>query len=438
MDRNRIGSNRMKAKKCMQWLCVGLLPLLLAACGSKDDAGKSAKSGEAAASKDPVKLVFYSTAGWTQEAFNERFGDTMRKKFPQYTIEYIVSGKGTTFQDLLSAGTPIDVYWQAVDNTIPHLLENGLQFDMSELVKKHGVDLGRLEPSSVSAIRTMSGGKLYALPLVNNTAAFYYNKDLFDKFGVPYPKDGIGWDEVIELGKRLRRTDGGQEYYGIGSHFQPHANLSPLSVPYVDPKTEKPTILSDDKWKTVYNQLISIKKTTDNKNMDANNFVKDRNLAMLDALANLFLNFDLTSLGWDMVAYPGYKEAPGTGPQPLPTLFGITSTSKHKDEAMEVLKYMVSEEVQRSFSERAIIPVLQGDDILKSFGKNSKYKDKNFQAIISKKFAPITPKEKYEAKAREIYSKPLSSLVEGNSDLNTAFRQIDEEMNKMIAAEKAK
>ncbi|WP_158301557.1 hypothetical protein [Paenibacillus mesophilus] len=48
------------------------------------------------------------------------------------------------------------------------------------------------------------------------------------------------------------------------------------------------------------------------------------------------MNFDLTSLGWDMVAYPGYKEAPGTGPQPLPTLFGITSTSKHKDEAMEV------------------------------------------------------------------------------------------------------
>ncbi|TMV52817.1 hypothetical protein FE783_01050 [Paenibacillus mesophilus] len=42
-------------------------------------------------------------------------------------------------------------------------------------------------------------------------------------------------------------------------------------------KTEKPTILSDDKWKTVYNQLIAIKKTTDNKNLDANNFVKDRN-----------------------------------------------------------------------------------------------------------------------------------------------------------------
>lgn len=433
------GRSHTWGKKCMVPVSAAVLMLLLAACGAeKEKPAEEGPSGTQPVKKDPVKLVFYSTAGWTQEAFNERFGDTMRKKFPQYEIEYIASGKGMEFTDMLSAGAQIDVYWQAVDNTIPHLLQYKLEYDMTELIKKHGINLNLLEPSSVEAARSMSNGKMYALPIVNNTAALYYNKDLFDKFGVPYLKDGVTWDEVIEVAKRLRRTDGGLEYYGIGSDVQPHLNLSSLSIPYVDPKTEKPTIQTNGGWTTIFNQLIEMRKTTEHKALNASNFVQDKNLAMVDGLANAFLNFDMTSLNWDMVSYPSYKSAPGIGSQPLPTMFGITSISKHKEAAAEVLAYMLSEEVQKSLSERAIIPVLQSETVMKAFAKNSKYKDKNFQAILSKKFAPITPKVTYEAKARSLYGKYIPDLAKGTIDLNTAFRQIDEEMVKLIAEEKTK
>jgi len=439
MNKKMNGQSRIGVKNCMVPVSAAVLLLLLAACGAeKQQTTAEGPSGTTPVKKDPVKLVFYSTAGWTQEAFNERFGDTMRKKFPGYEIEYVASGKGMEFPDMLSAGAQIDVYWQAVDNTIPHLLQYKLEYDMTELIKKYGVNLNQLEPSSVEAARSMSNGKMYALPIVNNAAALYYNKDLFDKFGVPYLKDGVTWDEVIGVAKRMRRTDGGLEYYGIGSDVQPHLNLSSLSIPYVDPKTEKPTILTNGGWSTVFNQLVEMKKTTDFKGLNASNFVQEKNLAMVDGLANAFLNFDMTTLNWDLVSYPSYKSAPGIASQPLPTMFGITSISKHKEAAAEVLAYMLSEEVQKSLSERAIIPVLQSDTVMKAFAKNSKYKDKNFQAILAKKFAPITPKVTYEAKARSIYGKYVPDLAKGTIDLNTAFRQIDEEMAKLIAEEKAK
>lgn len=426
-----------------------LLTSALAGCGATNGTAESGGSpapstdggkapAETAASQEPVKLVFFSDAGWSPEAFDERFGNAMRKKFPNYTIEYIKAVKGKTLADMVAAGDQIDVYWQAVDNTIPNMLQYQLQYDMSDLIKKHGIDLSKLEPSSIQAIRDMSDGKMYALPLVNNTAALYYNKDLFDKFGVDYPKDGMTWDDVITLAQKMHRTEGDQSYYGIASSTQPHANLSPLSVPIIDPKTMKSMFLSDDRWKIIMNQLVEMKKTLGDQNIYATEFVKDKNIAMLDALANQFLNVDMTSMNWDMVSYPTDKEAPGVGPQPLPTLFGITATSKHKDEATEVLKYMLSPEVQKDLSERGVIPILQDDAVIKAFATKTKYKDKNFQAIVSKPFAPLAPRTKYEGRARHLYSLIIDDLAAGKTDMNTAFRSVDEQINKLIADDQAK
>jgi ABC-type glycerol-3-phosphate transport system substrate-binding protein len=398
------------AKKWVRRLSFGMLLVPIAACGSgTKESGE--KLEEIPKSSGPVNLVFYSTSGWSPEAFNERFGDAMRKKFPNYNIEYIRTGQGTTFPDLISAGKEIDVYWHDVNTAIPHLLEYKLEYDMTGLIKQFGVDLSTFEPTSVNIAKQMSGGKMYAIPLVINTAAFYYNKDIFDRFGVPYLKDGVKWDEVQRLAKLFRRTDNGQEYYGVASASQPQFNLTSLAVPFIDPKTGKAAILTDDRWKTIYNQLIEFRKSTDNKAM-AVNFGRDKNVAMLDDIANTFLNSaTIKTLNWDMVTYPTFKDEPDIGPQTLPTFFGITSTSKHKYEAMEVLKHMLSEEQQLSLSERAIIPVLQKENVLKAFGSKSNFKDKNLQAIVKRKFTPSPPKTNVETKSRTIYDKPLADLV---------------------------
>lgn len=430
--------------KSQRWAIVCLLPFLLAACGEKPGEGganggagaEKADAGTGNAGKGPVKLVFYSTAGWTPEAFDERFGNAMRKKFPQYEIEYIQSGKDRQLADLMVAGQQIDVFWQAVDVTIQQMREYKLEYDMSPLIQKYGLDLSTLEKSSIDAIRALSDGKMYALPLVINTAALYYNKDLFDKMGVPYPKDGMTWDQVIELAKRMNRVDGGLEYFGLGTSVNHNFSLNPQSVAYVDRKTEKATILTDPKWKTIYQVMVEAYKTTGGTAKGPTQFVADKNVAMTEGLANLFLNQDMTGLNWDMVTYPTYREAPDRAPQPYPTLFGITAASKFKDEAFQVLQHMLSEQEQLSLSERAIIPVLQKDSVMKAFGTKSKYPDKNYQSILSRKFSPMPDKTKYDSKAQSIYNKYVSPVAKGELDLNTAFRKIDEEMNAMIAADK--
>lgn len=107
-------------------------------------------------------------------------------------------------------------------------------------------------------------------------------------------------------------------------------------------------------------------------------------------------------------------------------------------EALEVLKHLLTEEEQLSLSKRGIIPVLQEPAVMKAFGSESKYGEKNFQAILSSKFAPMAARPVYAGASFNHYSAPLKALAAGETDLNTAFRQIDEAIAKMISEEKAK
>ncbi|WP_282939965.1 extracellular solute-binding protein [Paenibacillus sp. RC67] len=422
---------------------ASLLALSITACSAsgKTNTNTSANvnvSNQTASEKtnEPVELVIYSESGWSQEEFNERFGDSIRKKFPQHTFKYITKqGAGPLLPEVVASGTNIDIYWDAVSKIFTNLKDMKLEYDMSDMIKKRQMDLNKLEPSTVEYAKQSSDGKMYALPVVINTQALYYNKDIFDRFGVPYPKDGMTWDEILDLGKKFNKVDGGTEYYGIGLYNNQYLVLNPFSLSYVDPKTEKATI-QNEKWKPVYDVLTKIYQTAGNKMRSPTFFTKDKNIAMTVALGNYFLTPPMADMNWDIVSFPKYKEAPNLGPQTLPTYFSITSTSKHKELAMDVIQHILSDEKQTELSRKGIIPVLTDQNIKKQFGESSPHKGKNLQTIVNQNYSSVAPKTKYDTNAEKIYLKYDADLATGKMDLNTAFRQIEEETNNMIAKEK--
>lgn len=51
-----------------------------------------------------------------------------------------------------------------------------------------------------------------------STRALFYNKDLFDRYGVPYPTNAMTWDDVLALAKRFpTKGEGEGRIYGFGS-----------------------------------------------------------------------------------------------------------------------------------------------------------------------------------------------------------------------------
>jgi multiple sugar transport system substrate-binding protein len=424
--------------------CLTALLLLLTACASEGTKTSTnpapTEAGKASSASAPVELSIASYSGWTEEAFEETFGKSIRAKFPQYTFKFIPRGKETQYyENLLATGQPVDIIWDSLAYFVTYEMAVNMQSDMTDLVKKHNVNIAALDSTMVDAVRAISDGKLAALPVVYNTQLLYYNKDIFDKFGVPYPKNGMTWDQVIELNKLLTRSDDGVQYAGLSLSTQMFWQ-NPFSIPYVDKATSKST-LSNGKWDDIYDVFARLGEAqgyrevvkTANKLPSSDMFYKERNVAMLADLANTHLIRDgFGGFNWDVVSYPSFSKLPGIAPQASPTIFGVANISKHKDEAMEVIKYLVSEPFQTEVARKGTLPAMKNSAIMEAYGQESKFKDKNVKVIFSYKNATIVPPTIYNDTAQKAYVADLKSLVLGEIDRNTLIRKAEEAANKGI------
>lgn len=436
----------MKINNWRTWALLSCLTAagVLSACsgGSSPKDGGSEANGKDI-TQEPAEVVFYSNNGDPVESFDYRFGDALRKKFPNWKISYIQrAGAGTNLDELIANGTRFDIFFQSIGNYEAQAFPAGIQFDMTELIATHKIDLNKLDKTVVDAVKQASGGKFYGMPIFTSNLVTYYNKSLFDKFGAAYPKDGITWSEMVELSKKLTRTDGGTQYFGF-THSPAHTmRMNPMSIPNVDLATNTPTINKNDKWKsyfqTYYLDPMRVPGYLDgmkaiNKIPDINMFVKDQTVGMYGYLSSLIYVWEeqLKSVNWDIVSFPTVEK--GVGSQSYPSYFGITNMAKDKAAAMEVLKYMISTEFQTEMARKGIMPVLNDESVKKELGKDSFYKDRNWNAIFYNKLAPIPAKAPYDAEMINQYVSFGNQVALDKMDINTALRSAEEAASKKIS-----
>jgi len=417
------------------------LSAFTAACSGEN--GKKDAATEPAANQfnpnAPAELVVFSPSGATEESFNTRYGDYLKKKLPHYTFKFIQSKQGSTLPELIATGEKIDLLYYTIGNYEYSISQYNLQYDMTELIKTNKIDLNRFEPTVIEAIKQVSDGKMYALPVNMFNMVLYYNKSIFDKFGVPYPKDGMTWEEMLAIAKKLTRSDNGQQYYGFASSPQHILRLNQFSLPTIDVATGAPTINKNDKWKQFF-QTVFIDPAADEgyrslkKVPPLNNFTKEQNVAMWAFLSSHIFG-DIKDVNWDhvdMVSLPTFKELPGIGSQAYPLYFGVTSLSKNPEAAFHALMQLISVEFQTASAKQGNMPVLVDASIRQQIGKEAEYPNKNYKALYFNTFAPIPPRLPYDANLVPTYTAQTNPLAMGTADINTTFRKIEEAAQKVI------
>lgn len=432
----------------VQALSVLSLALIVSACGgSSKPADSTAKPGDSTAkppavSNQPVTVKIAVHAGAiNDDNLKKYFIDPVKAKFPHITIERVnTADKGNSLTELVAANAVPDMVINYPYN-LTDLSLLGIHFNMDDLIKKHGVDLNRLSPEYLESIKIVNGFNYYTgLPMTNNTFALVYNKDLFDRFGVAYPKDNMTWDEVREVAVKLTRNDKGVQYYGLFPD-NVYRGAYQMSVPFVDLKDNK-SVFQTDAWKNLFILWESLYKIPGAeimpKEMNTVNAYKTGQVAMWSGYSGQVPDYvAMKDLKWDVVTYPTNKGAPGVGQRVDSLMMSITSTSKAKDAAMQIISVVLSDEVQTEFSKNLQSSVLKDPKINANFGKATpELASKNVVAFTKLKVALLKPFGFVPVgSAAGIPIAAFTDLLYSGKDVNTLLREADEKMNKVIAEE---
>jgi multiple sugar transport system substrate-binding protein len=426
--------------------------LALSACGSSKSPGTAAPepSGENKETPaftvptDPVTLRFLvHGVNLTDTDFQNFYVEPLKKKYPYITLD-IVRGNGTvgSLEKLIASNDMPDLMLLDNDWYMP-LKQMGLPQDLTELIKKFQIDLNKLNPQIVQTVRNMDPGIFPIMPYYTSAGAMFYNKDLFKKFGVPYPTDDMKWPEVIELARRMTRMQDGVQYIGIDLRYPDHM-VSQYSQPFVDSKTNKALIDIPVYRKVldIFDQVYKMPGFVNGSKFDygPNGFIKDKIVAMMPdwyskTLSDLVqAQADGLAPDWDLVTNPTFDDNAGKGRHAIAGGLAIAKTSKYKDQAMQVIQMMSSREEQILLSSYAKVTILNDDEVKKAFGTAfPALKDKNTAAIFKYPAAATPPAHIADKEVQSVIRNMRKELAVNKKDINTVLREAQEQADKKIA-----
>ena len=132
------------------------------------------------------------------------------KDYPNVKIEVsidpITNGWGDYVTKVLgqfNSNSAADVYGTAIE-TFQAFSARGLFLPQNDYVKAHS-DFSDFAPSLFD--QASFKGNIYYIPISWNNIMINYNRDLFDKAGVAYPKEGWTWDDFRATAKALTVKD---------------------------------------------------------------------------------------------------------------------------------------------------------------------------------------------------------------------------------------
>jgi ABC-type glycerol-3-phosphate transport system substrate-binding protein len=218
--------NGLKLVVGLALLCA--LALGVASCGGGDESGNETASspserGQLSGTVTVWDFMMGSFPGYDPLA--KRLDREFEEMHPNVTIDHVAQPFASfeaTYKAAFTAQEGPDVLTMLAGNSgvlgyeaALEPLNDRIPDDMSENIDNwFTVTPGLAE-----------GGERYGVPIVMNGVAFYYNKELFEKAGLPREFEPETWEEVKEAGEKLKAagiqpfTGGNKEGYENGNWF---------------------------------------------------------------------------------------------------------------------------------------------------------------------------------------------------------------------------
>ncbi|MBA2718562.1 MAG: sugar ABC transporter substrate-binding protein [Chloroflexi bacterium] len=362
----------------MNWLVGVVVPALLATgCGSSappsgsspvasasPDASASGPAPSASISAEPVSIRFAVLPDPGEEKNATKFVEGFTRDHPNVSVAVEPQAGDDYFQKLTlqaASNTLPDVYW-IHDEGIEGFAQKGLALDLAQC----NIDTSDFYPSMLA--RGQFEGRLFMVPRDYNHLVTMYNVDMFNKAGVSLPKDGWTWDEMVAAARKLTVKDakGKTTQYGIeGDNFSWWA-MAPIAVRGFGGEIINDAggvAVDSDAAANGISALYQLVKDgiATNEFESPTEYLENGQAAMYFHVRPIVGPTHETiaaKFKWDFATFPKFpiRHIVGSGTSG----YAISATTKHPQEACQLLAFIGSVEGQKIFSSTGnAVPVLK-------------------------------------------------------------------------------
>jgi multiple sugar transport system substrate-binding protein len=196
---NRILRSRTLRRVATAVVASALVGASLAACSSGSASSGSSSSDVEAALQKGGTITYWS---WTPSA--EAQVAAFEKAYPKVKVNLVNAGTNTTeytkLQNAIKAGSGAPDVAQVEYYAIPQFALSDSLVDLTQ----YGFDKLKDDYTAGPWGSVNVGGKLVGLPQDSGPMAMFYNKTVFDKYGIAVPKT---WDEYAAAAEKLHAAD---------------------------------------------------------------------------------------------------------------------------------------------------------------------------------------------------------------------------------------
>ena len=330
-------------RKLMTWtLICSVLLLMLPA------------HAEAASEKVTLKVLDLS-----QDSFDKRFGNAFTAKYPNIQIKVIPIQKqngtsllsGDEIRKLEDKEKPDLLSESLYTHSLDEYVAEGKLVDLGPYIaQSKSIKLANLNQNIVNSMKV--NGKLYTLSPTFMVNGLFYNKTLFDKYKIKYPKNEMSWAEVMELAAEFKEKAGSPGFQYNNDLFSLAASdiAGSYNLTFQDKnKGGKNIAINTKEWKSIFDMVVKAAKkeaiTTKNKAFLAG----DAAMTVGNPLFFIGIKMENIKFEWGVVSEPVNPAHPISSAYGANHMFGISTESKHADAAWKFIEFIHSEDFAKGY-----------------------------------------------------------------------------------------
>ncbi|WP_425468809.1 ABC transporter substrate-binding protein [Rhizobium straminoryzae] len=327
-----------------------------------------------AQSAEPVTLK-WALWDWDKVAYYKPLIDAYKAKHPNVTFEHVDLGSQDYTQmittQLTGGSTDIDVVTVKDVPGYATLVKAGNIVDLTGYMREAKIETapfgGLIEALTIDS-------KVYSLPFRSDFWILYYNKDIFDKAGVPYPTNDMTWKQFDATAEKLKSGFGANKVYG--GLF--HTWRSTVQLPGI--QDGKHTLVDGtyDFLKPWYERALALQKSgavpsyaslkTSNTHYSALFF--NGTIGMMP-MGTWFIGTQIAkvksgeskSANWGIVKYPHPEGVAAGTTAAQVTGLAVNANSAHKQAALDFIRFASGPEGAKIVADTGTLPAIRTDDV---------------------------------------------------------------------------